>query len=152
MNNAEWNKIEQTLQGVIRRASRRYRQSADDVAQEARIAAWLKLSSEPDAPVSHVRQAAKYGVLTAMRPRHSELTQRPVMYPLDEDRDGSDATMPDVLRIPPGLVGDLQLLVQSTGRTGQVVAAELGIAPMTLSDRRRRARARVAAWWERESR
>jgi DNA-directed RNA polymerase specialized sigma24 family protein len=152
MTNEEWNEIEKTLGRVINKARNRFRQSADDVAQEARLAAWQLLVADPETPASHLRQRAKFGVLTAMRPRHHVLKNRPVLRQMDEDRDGSDATMPDVLRIPAGLVADLELLVQSTGRTARRVAAEMGIAEMTLSDRRKRARARVAAWWARESR
>jgi DNA-directed RNA polymerase specialized sigma24 family protein len=152
MTNEEWNEIEKTLGRVINKARNRFRQSADDVAQEARLAAWQLLVADPETPASHLRQRAKFGALTAMRPRHHVLTNRPTFAQLDEDRDGSDATMPDVLRIPVGILPDLELLVQSTGRTARRVAAEMGIAEMTLSDRRKRARARVAAWWERESR
>jgi predicted DNA-binding protein (UPF0251 family) len=146
VTNEEWQRVESVIELVVSRARRRYPLAADDVAQEARIAAWLRLRDEPTCPPGFVRQAAKWGVAQAMMPKYRRQKIQAPTFESFEDQTGVQPPEP-VGRLPERIAVDVQILeaVARTG-SGEAAATRLGIAHCTLKKQLAKSKSRVTEW------
>lgn len=136
-----WAEIEKRIAGVIATARRRYPHIADDVAQDARLAAWERSRELPEQDAWKVYGIAKWAIATSVQPRYRWQAVQPTF------EDFSAVEIPvacheDIL--PAHLRTDAELLLACVSQGGHAAAEAQGVSYRTLRRRRTEARQRLA--------
>lgn len=124
------------IDDIVRKARRRRPDLADDLEQEARIAAWLAEKSGGNP--GYVRLRAKMATVDFMRGKRHAPHVEFVEY---DDHASTPFAEPTVVLKN----ADVTLLTQVVRHSSSHVAAALGVSRPTFSKRLRRARERVEA-------